>query len=132
VCSGGLKACLKYYEKLSPKAFEAVKSMLVFDAVICNEDRHFGLLRDNRAGDILCPAPLFDHDYSLFNFATPGDFADFAAYAKHAARFMTISLRWHLPRGDGQSTSRAIAATDWLHVPTAPKHQLAGRALASN
>ena len=85
VRSGGLKACLDYYEKLSPQAFDTVKSMLVFDAVICNEDRHFGnfgLLRDNHTGKILGPAPLFDHGYSLFNFAMPGDFADLAAYAK--------------------------------------------------
>ena len=85
VRTGGLKACLDYYEALGPQAFEAVKSMLVFDAVIYNEDRHFGnfgLLRDNRTGKVLGPAPLFDHGLSLFNFAMPGDFADLAAYAK--------------------------------------------------
>jgi len=90
VRSGGLKACLEYYEKLNPQAFEAVKSMLVFDAVICNQDRHFGnfgLLRDNHTGEILGPAPLFDHGFSLFNFAMPGDFDDLASYAKTRVPF---------------------------------------------
>jgi len=88
VRTGGLKACLEYYEALGPQAFEAVKSMLVFDAVVCNEDRHFGnfgLLRDTHTGEVLGPAPLFDHGYALFNFAMPGDFADLAAYAKTRA-----------------------------------------------
>ena len=46
--------------------------MLVFDAVICNTDRHFGnfgFLVDNRTNKIVSPAPLFDHGNSLFNFA---------------------------------------------------------------
>ena len=38
--------------------------MLVFDAVILNEDRHFGnfgVLRDNHTGKIIAPAPVFDN-----------------------------------------------------------------------
>jgi len=90
VRTGGLKACLEYYEALGPQAYEAVKSMLVFDAVIYNEDRHFGnfgLLRDNHTGKVLGSAPLFDHGLSLFNFVMPGDFADLASYAKTRAPF---------------------------------------------
>ena len=86
--TGGLKACLDYYQALGPQAYEAVKSMLVFDAVIFNEDRHFGnfgLLRDNHTGVVLGPAPLFDHGWSLFNFAMPSDFSDLAAYVKTRA-----------------------------------------------
>jgi hypothetical protein len=58
--------------------------MLVFDAVIYNEDRHFGnfgILRDNRTGEILAPAPLFDHGISLFNYALGGDLTDLEKYA---------------------------------------------------
>ena len=58
--------------------------MLVFDAVIYNEDRHFGnfgLLRDNRTGKIIKPAPIFDNGLSLFNFAMPEDLADLSMYA---------------------------------------------------
>ena len=46
--------------------------MIVFDAVICNTDRHygnFGLLIDSRTREIMAPAPLFDHGNALFNYA---------------------------------------------------------------
>jgi hypothetical protein len=59
--------------------------MLVFDAVIYNEDRHFGnfgVLRNNHTGKILGPAPIFDNGLSLFNFAMPDDFEDLPSYAK--------------------------------------------------
>ena len=59
--------------------------MIVFDAVICNEDRHFGnfgILRDNRTGEILKPAPIFDNGLSLFNYAMEDDFEDIFAYAQ--------------------------------------------------
>lgn len=85
VREGGLKACLDYYEKLGPEAYEQVKSMLVFDAVIYNEDRHFGnfgVLRDNRSGAVIGAAPIFDNGLSLFNFAMPEDFKDLDSYAR--------------------------------------------------
>ncbi len=82
---GGLKACLEYYGKLGKDYLEQIKSMLVFDAVIYNEDRHFGnfgVLRDNRSGKITAPAPIFDNGLSLFNFATKEDFENLDSYAK--------------------------------------------------
>ncbi|MDD4838823.1 MAG: hypothetical protein PHX99_06440 [Synergistaceae bacterium] len=85
VCSGGLQACLDYCAGLGEDFSEAVSSMLVFDAVICNEDRHFGnfgILRDSRSGEITAPAPIFDNGISLFNYAMPEDIADLAKYAK--------------------------------------------------
>ena len=85
VREGGLKACLDYYEKLGPEAYEQIKSMLVFDAVIYNEDRHFGnfgVLRDNHSGAVTGSAPIFDNGLSLFNFAMPEDFKDLDSYAK--------------------------------------------------
>lgn len=85
VRTGGLEACLKFYEELGPEAAEAFKSMLVFDAVIYNEDRHmgnFGVLRDNRSGRITGPAPVFDNGMSLFNYAMPEDIENLAEYAK--------------------------------------------------
>lgn len=85
VRDGGLKACLEYYAKLGTEYLEQIKSMLVFDAVIYNEDRHFGnfgVLRDNRSGKITVPAPIFDNGLSLFNFATKEDFEDLDSYAK--------------------------------------------------
>ena len=59
--------------------------MLVFDAVIYNEDRHFGnfgILRDNHTGKIISPAPIFDNGLSLFNYALDDDIKNLDAYAK--------------------------------------------------
>lgn len=85
VRSGGIKACIDYYESISKEAAEEVKSMLVFDAVIYNEDRHFGnfgILRNNHTGRVLGAAPIFDNGLSLFNFAMPDDFKNLSEYAK--------------------------------------------------
>ncbi|MCR5796225.1 MAG: XRE family transcriptional regulator [Solobacterium sp.] len=73
VRKGGMQAVRKYYESLGQEYVEALNEMLVFDAVICNTDRHFGnfgFLIDNETNTIVSPAPLFDHGNSLFNFAT--------------------------------------------------------------
>ncbi len=72
VTTGGMKAVRDYYKRLGPKFIEALDEMIVFDAIICNNDRHFGnfgLLVDNETNKIVAPAPLFDHGNSLFNFA---------------------------------------------------------------
>lgn len=85
VKDGGIKKCLDYYKTLSNDAYEELCSMLVFDAVIYNEDRHFGnfgILRDNHTGQIIGPAPIFDNGLSLFNFAMPEDFNNIDEYAK--------------------------------------------------
>ena len=95
VREGGLKACLEYYEKLGPEAYEEIKSMLVFDAVIYNEDRHFGnfgVLRDNHSGALLGAAPVFDNGLSLFNFAMPDDWKDLDSYAKTRGTAYGISF----------------------------------------
>lgn len=85
VKSGGIKGCLDFYESLGAEFSEALKSMLIFDAVIYNEDRHFGnfgLLRDNHTGKIISPAPIFDNGLSLFNYAIDEDIKDLDSYAK--------------------------------------------------
>ena len=72
VPSGGMKAVRAYYENLGPEYVDALNDMLVFDAIICNVDRHygnFGFLIDTAVNTIAAPAPLFDHGNSLFNFA---------------------------------------------------------------
>jgi Predicted transcriptional regulators len=88
VKTGGLKAVLDYYKELGTDYYNAVCSMLILDAVIYNEDRHFGnfgLLRDNRTGKILSPAPIFDNGLSLFNYGMSDDFANLDEYAKTRA-----------------------------------------------
>ena len=95
VREGGLKACLEYYRQLGPEAYEQVRSMLVFDAVIYNEDRHFGnfgVLRDNHTGKVTGAAPVFDNGMSLFNFAMPEDFQDLDSYAKTRGTAYSVSF----------------------------------------
>jgi len=72
VTHGGFGAVKAFYEELGPEYLQALRDMVVFDAVIYNTDRHFGnfgFLIDNAANKIVAPAPLFDHGNSLFNFA---------------------------------------------------------------
>lgn len=69
--------------------------MLVFDAVIYNEDRHFGnfgILRDNHSGKLIGAAPVFDNGLSLFNFAMPDDWKDLDSYAKTRGTAYGISF----------------------------------------
>ena len=70
VSKGGIKAILAYYQTLGQNFVDALEDMLVFDAIICNTDRHygnFGVLVDNKTNTIAAPAPLFDHGNSLFS-----------------------------------------------------------------
>ena len=86
VSKGGLEAVRAYYEKLGPEFVNVLNEMLVFDAVICNTDRHFGnfgVLVDNRTNAITSPAPLFDHGNSLFNFAGTDAWADSTALEEY-------------------------------------------------
>lgn len=88
VKTGGIQACLDYYAGISDQAADELKSMLVFDAVIYNEDRHFGnfgILRDNHSGKILGAAPVFDNGISLFNYAMQDDIDHLDEYAKTRA-----------------------------------------------
>jgi len=85
VKSGGISAVVKYYEALGDDYADALCDMLIFDALIYNEDRHFGnfgLLRNNRTGEIIAPAPIFDNGISLFSFAMEDDYKNLDEYAK--------------------------------------------------
>ena len=67
-----MNAVAAYYRSRGEDFVKALHDMLVFDAVVCNTDRHFGnfgFLVDNETNEIVAPAPLFDHGNSLFNFA---------------------------------------------------------------
>lgn len=65
---------LSYAESLGPQNLEAFADMWVFDALICNTDRHLtnvGVLLDARTNQPLKLAPVFDSGRSLFaNVAT--------------------------------------------------------------
>ena len=77
VRTGGIEACLNYYRSLGEEFYQELISMLVFDAVIINEDRHygnFGVLRNNHTGEIVSPAPIFDNGVSLLCYAMKKEF----------------------------------------------------------
>lgn len=81
---GGMQVCLDYYDQLGEEFGEQLRSMLVFDALIYNEDRHFGnfgILRDNHTGRIIAPAPIFDNGASLFCYAGRDRLGHLAEYA---------------------------------------------------
>lgn len=87
VRTGGIRACLDYYDALGGEFGEQLRSMLVFDALIYNEDRHFGnfgLLRDNHTGKITAPAPIFDNGLSLIACAGREDLDNFSHFESYA------------------------------------------------
>ena len=87
VRTGGMQAVAEYYEKLGKEYVKALHDMFVFDAIICNTDRHFGnfgVLVDNKTNQIAAPAPLFDHGNSLFNYAAGDDLDSEKSFANYA------------------------------------------------
>ncbi|HZK61064.1 MAG TPA: XRE family transcriptional regulator [Anaerovoracaceae bacterium] len=85
VKEGGVRAVLKYLKELGDEYYQAVIDMFVFDAVICNTDRHFGnygVLVDNKTNEIKGIALIFDNGLSLFHYAMDDDLRDIKAYAK--------------------------------------------------
>ena len=86
VTKGGLPGVRNYCETLGDEYAVALNEMLVFDAVICNTDRHFGnfgFLVDSHSNRIVAPAPLFDHGNSLFSLAPVDAFENIAAMRKY-------------------------------------------------
>ena len=72
-------------KRMGDKFYEPFCDMMVFDALVCNTDRHFGnfgLLIDNRSNKPCAFSPIFDNGMALFPFAMADDFRDLDAYAK--------------------------------------------------
>lgn len=91
VRTGGMKAVREYYKTLGRKFTDALDDMLVFDALICNTDRHFGnfgLLIDNERNVPVSPAPLFDHGNSLFSLAGIDDLESSESLERYAKTLM--------------------------------------------
>lgn len=92
VREGGWEAVIHYYRELGMKFYNSLADMLIFDAVICNEDRHFGnfgLIIDNEANAVIDTAPIFDNGLSLFNYAMNDDLNEIDTYAE--TRLMATS-----------------------------------------
>ena len=91
VTVGGMEAVREYYQSLGKEYIDALNTMLVFDAVIFNTDRHFGnfgFMVNNKTNKITASAPLFDHGNALFNYAGRDDLETFAALEAYAATLM--------------------------------------------
>lgn len=72
-------------EKREVYGVQNFADLIIFDAIICNTDRHtgnYGFLRDNKTGDYKGVSPIFDNGLSLFNYAMQDDFEDLASYAR--------------------------------------------------
>ena len=111
ISKGGINAVTDYYKKLGDSYFDKLIDMFVFDAVVCNTDRHFGnfgVLVDNHTNEIIDTAPVFDNGLSLWGYAmenelddisdyvntrVPAAYSDFIDFAKH---YMTDSQRQKL------------------------------------
>ena len=88
---------------------DAYADMMLFDAVIGNQDRHygnFGVLVDNNTGKILKPAPIFDNGCSLLYRAEEQDLNELETYIKEhlECRYLPLDTqaKWfvqkrHLP-----------------------------------
>lgn len=85
VKSKPLQEVAEYLRSLGDDFYDAFVDMIVFDAVICNTDRHygnFGLLVANETNEIVGFAPLFDHGLSLFNYAMDDEMERLDVYAE--------------------------------------------------
>lgn len=85
VKTGGIEAVLEFYKGLGEGYYQELIDMLVFDAIILNEDRHFGnfgLLIDNHTNKIIAPAPIFDNGLSLLCYAMENDFEEESQYVE--------------------------------------------------
>lgn len=79
-----IEEVISFYQKLGKKYYESFVDMIVFDALIYNEDRHlgnFGFLVDSHENKIMKCAPLFDHGLSLFCYGMKDDIDNIDDYA---------------------------------------------------
>ena len=136
-----LRSAAAFLKDLGEAYYEPFADMLVFDALICNEDRHFGnfgLMVDNKTNEPYAFAPIFDNGLSLFNFGMPDDFDNLEEYAKTRAssygvpfdniakEFITsrqkeqlcrmIGFRFEKDKNYNLPAKRLKAIEDWLQL----------------
>ena len=84
VKEGGIRCVEEYIRNLGDSFYQDYIDMLVFDAVIMNEDRHFGnfgVMVDNSTNTIIRMAPCFDHGLALLPYLSERNLDDIEAYA---------------------------------------------------
>ena len=87
VAQGGFEGVLDAYAQMGEEFSRALAEMLIFDAVVCNTDRHFGnfgVLVDAETNTVAAPAPLFDHGNSLFHQAFGEDWDNVENLSRYA------------------------------------------------
>ncbi|SFL06907.1 hypothetical protein SAMN05216390_10985 [Lachnospiraceae bacterium KH1T2] len=80
-----LRTVSEYIRNMGNSYYDEFVDMLIFDALICNEDRHFGnfgFIIDNKTNKPCSFAPVFDNGLSLFNYAMMDDLENISEYAK--------------------------------------------------
>ena len=73
-----------YIKEINEKFYEDFISMLIFDALIYNQDRHtgnFGFIAENKTNKLISFAPIYDNGVSLFCYALDKDFNDLKSYS---------------------------------------------------
>ena len=85
VKNNNVKEISEYLKSLGEDIYQDFASMMIFDSLIYNTDRHlgnFGLLVNSHNHEIVGFAPIFDNGLSLFNYALEDDFNNLEKYAK--------------------------------------------------
>lgn len=83
-----LRTAAEYCRSFGEEVYDEFVDMLIFDALILNEDRHFGnfgMMVRSKMNEPYAFAPVFDNGLSLFNFGMNDDFESLDklnAYAK--------------------------------------------------
>ena len=90
-----MKQTTKYLEGLGEDYLNAYKDMMVFDSLICNEDRHsgnYGLIIESRTLKPVEFAPLFDHGRAFFTFRDAKTCEEMLEYAKTGENYYGVGF----------------------------------------
>lgn len=78
---------------------ESFRDLMLFDALICNIDRHlgnFGMIVDNNTGAILRPAPIFDNGFSMMTTLEKNQLSDISKSLMKDISYFELSFNKQL------------------------------------
>lgn len=85
-----LSTPLNQFKLADSFGYEDYADMMVFDSLICNQDRHlgnFGYLINNDTGEFMRPAPIFDNGRSLLYGAANQDLVNLEKYMQESGLY---------------------------------------------